>query len=74
MRNFVAVLAFLIFGAAFNVNAADEAKPFITAKEVDLTQYSPAPPADDSAQTKAEIAELLAIQAKRTPEQEGRYR
>ena len=70
MRNFVAVLAFLIFGAAFNVNAADEAKPFITAKEVDLTQYLPAPPADDSAQTKAEIAELLAIQAKRTPEQE----
>jgi len=70
LRNFVAVLAFLIFGAAFNVNAADEAKPFITAKEVDLTQYLPAPPADDSAQTKAEIAELLAIQAKRTPEQE----
>lgn len=70
MRNFVAVLAFLTFGAAFAVNAADEAKPFITAKDVDLSQYLPAPPADDSAQTKAEIAELLAIQAKRTPEEE----
>ncbi|CAM3604971.1 phosphatase [Rouxiella silvae] len=70
MRNFVAVLAFLTFGAVFTAHAADEAKPFITAKDVDLSQYLPAPPADDSAQTKAEIAELLAIQAKRTPEQE----
>ncbi|KAB7895188.1 phosphatase PAP2 family protein [Rouxiella sp. S1S-2] len=70
MRNFVAVLAFLTFGAVFTAQAADEAKPFITAKDVDLSQYLPAPPADDSDQTKAEIAELLTIQAKRTPEQE----
>jgi acid phosphatase (class A) len=70
LRNFVAVLAFLTLGAVFNANAVDEAKPYITSKEVDLSQYLPAPPADDSAQTKAEIAELLAIQAKRTPEEE----
>jgi len=70
LRNFVAVLAFLTFGAVFTAQAADEAKPFITAKDVDLSQYLPAPPADDSDQTKAEIAELLTIQAKRTPEQE----
>nr|WP_254309111.1 MULTISPECIES: phosphatase PAP2 family protein [unclassified Rahnella] len=57
-------------GSTFVVQAADEAKPFITSQELDLTKYLPAPPADDSAQTKAELKELLEIQATRTPEQE----
>nr|WP_254310921.1 phosphatase PAP2 family protein [Rahnella aceris] len=57
-------------GSTFVVQATDEAKPFITSQELDLTKYLPAPPADDSAQTKAELKELLEIQATRTPEQE----
>jgi len=66
------VIALLLFtlGSTFAVQAADEAKPFITSQELDLTKYLPAPPADDSAQTKAELKELLEIQATRTPEQE----
>ncbi|WP_293933380.1 phosphatase PAP2 family protein [Iodobacter sp.] len=47
---------------------AEEAKPFVSSTDVDLTHYLPAPPANDSAQTKLEIAEVLAFQAKRTPE------
>lgn len=70
MRNFAAVLAFLCAGSIFSAQAAEDAKPFITTHDLDLTQYLPAPPANDSAQTKAEIAELLEIQAKRTPAQE----
>lgn len=48
---------------------AQEAQPFVTAKEVDLLQYLPSPPAADSAQTQAELQELLQIQKQRTPEQ-----
>jgi acid phosphatase (class A) len=68
-KSLIALLLFTL-GSAFTVQAADEAKPFITSQELDLTQYLPAPPADDSAQTKAELKELLEIQATRTPEQE----
>lgn len=66
------VIALLLFTltSSFAVQAAQEAKPFITSQELDLTKYLPAPPADDSAQTKAELKELLEIQATRTPEQE----
>jgi acid phosphatase (class A) len=71
LRKSLVALLFLTFtSAAFTVQAAEEAKPFITSKEVDLTQYLPAPPANDSEQTKAELKELLMIQASRTPEQE----
>ncbi|MCI1679578.1 MAG: phosphatase PAP2 family protein [Ewingella americana] len=69
-KSLVALLFLTLTGAAFTSQAAEEAKPFVTSKEVDLSKYLPAPPADDSAQTKAEIKELLAIQASRTPEQE----
>jgi len=68
-KSLVALLLFTL-GSTFVVQAADEAKPFITSQELDLTKYLPAPPADDSAQTKAELKELLEIQATRTPEQE----
>lgn len=70
MRKSLIALLLFTLGSAFTVQAADEAKPFITSQELDLTQYLPAPPADDSAQTKAELKELLEIQATRTPEQE----
>ncbi|WP_342361660.1 phosphatase PAP2 family protein [Terrarubrum flagellatum] len=52
--------------------AADEAKPFATAKEIDLLQILPPPPANDSAQTKAELGEVLTLQVTRTPEMEKR--
>ena len=70
MRKSLVALLLFTLGSTFVVQAADEAKPFITSQELDLTKYLPAPPADDSAQTKAELKELLEIQATRTPEQE----
>ena len=42
------------------------AEPFITAKQLDLTHYLPAPPPEDSERAKAEIAEVLAVQTART--------
>ncbi|MBU9849214.1 acid phosphatase [Rahnella aceris] len=70
MRKSLVALLLFTLGSTFVVQATDEAKPFITSQELDLTKYLPAPPADDSAQTKAELKELLEIQATRTPEQE----
>lgn len=70
MRKSLVALLLFTLGSTFAVQAAEEAKPFITSQELDLTQYLPAPPTDDSAQTKAELKELLEIQATRTPEQE----
>ena len=70
MRKSLVALLLFTLGSTFVVQAADEAKPFITSQELDLTKYLPAPPADDSAQTQAELKELLQIQATRTPEQE----
>jgi acid phosphatase (class A) len=51
---------------------ADDAKPFITAKELDLTKFLAPPPANDSAQTKAELGEVLTLQVTRTPEMVAR--
>ncbi|WP_047609166.1 acid phosphatase [Rahnella aquatilis] len=70
MRKSLVALLLFTLGSTFVVQAAEEARPFITSQELDLTQYLPAPPADDSAQTQAELKELLEIQATRTPEQE----
>ncbi|EJJ29298.1 acid phosphatase [Rhizobium sp. CF142] len=71
MRNiskFVALgLAFAVMIAS-PVFAEDKAKPFTDAKEVNLLDLLPPPPANDSAKTKAEIGEVLAIQVTRTPE------
>jgi acid phosphatase (class A) len=47
---------------------AEDAKPFITAHELDLTKFLAPPPANDSAQTKAELGEVLTLQVTRTPE------
>jgi len=59
-----ATLAAPAFGA--------EAQPFTSAKEIDLLKLLPPPPANDSAQMKAELGEILRIQVTRTPEMETR--
>jgi acid phosphatase (class A) len=73
MRKFALSLA-VIFVLAGNspLLAADEAKPFATASDIDLTQILPPPPANDSAETKKELAEVLSLQVTRTPEMEAR--
>lgn len=48
--------------------SAEGAKPFATAKEIDLLKLLPPPPANDSAQTKQELGEVLTLQVTRTPE------
>jgi len=42
------------------------AEPYLTAGQVDLIRLLPPPPADDSAQTAAEMAEVVAFEATRT--------
>jgi len=65
-------LALCLFTAgalpAFSVYAAEEAQPFTTAQQVDLTRILPPPPANDSAQTRRELQEVVDMQQKRTPE------
>jgi acid phosphatase (class A) len=70
MRKFAPVLTVLFVLAASHLACADDAKPFVTAKDIDLTQILPPPPANDSAETKAELAEVLRLQVTRTPEME----
>lgn len=71
MRN---ISKFFAFGLAIAVTIAspvlaeDKAKPFTDAKEVNLLDLLPPPPANDSAKTKAEVGEILTIQVTRTPE------
>jgi acid phosphatase (class A) len=69
MRHGLVFCGLLLSFLCFQSHATGEGAPFITAKDVDITYYLPAPPADNSPQTQAEIRELLDIQAKRTPEQ-----
>ncbi|AYD00758.1 phosphatase PAP2 family protein [Neorhizobium sp. NCHU2750] len=64
-------LAFSV-AVASPVLADETAKPFTDAKEVNLTDLLPPPPANDSAKTKQEIGQLLTIQVTRTPEMEAR--
>ena len=44
-------------------------RTFIAEGEIDLTQFLPPPPANDSATTQKELAELLRWQFERTPDQ-----
>jgi acid phosphatase (class A) len=58
----------LAFGIAVSAPVfAEDAKPFTDAKEVNLINLLPPPPANDSAKTKEEVGEILAIQVTRTP-------
>jgi acid phosphatase (class A) len=72
MRKFAPAFAVLLLLAGEPLAHADDAQPFTTAKEIDLTQILPPPPANDSAQTKTELGEVLALQVTRTPEMEAR--
>ncbi len=73
MRTKIASLAFLLlFAAASPPALADGAKPFITAQDLDLTLFLAPPPADDSAQTRRELGEVLTYQVTRTPDMEER--
>lgn len=57
---------------AYPVLAEEKAVPFTDAKEVNLVNLLPPPPANDSAKTKQEIGQILTIQVTRTPEMEAR--
>lgn len=67
MRKLLPLLTVLILTGLPPVQA-EEAKPFADAKEIDLVTILPPPPANDSAQTKAELGEVLTLQVTRTPE------
>ncbi|MGC4028493.1 MAG: phosphatase PAP2 family protein [Steroidobacteraceae bacterium] len=68
----------LLFAAllAFGVSTAATAgaRPYLDADAVDLLHILPPPPADDSAQTLAELGEILSIQVARTPAMTERAR
>ncbi|HEY4318556.1 MAG TPA: phosphatase PAP2 family protein [Herbaspirillum sp.] len=70
MRKFIASLVLLPFlGLACSGAAlARDKSPFITAKEINLGMLLAPPPANDSLQTKKELAEVLKYQVTRTPE------
>ena len=68
MRRYASLAAGLLLLVVGSAAQAEDAKPFITNKDVDLTMILPPPPANDSAQTKAELGEVLTLQVTRTPE------
>jgi acid phosphatase (class A) len=71
MRKMISLFAALcLMGAA--MARAEEAKPFADNREIDLLVILPPPPANDSAQTKAELGEILTLQVTRTPEMVAR--
>ncbi len=59
--------ALMVIGASHSF--ADDAIPFVTDAVVQLTDLIPAPPAQDSETTKAELAAYHAMEATRTKEQ-----
>jgi len=72
MRNFAKVLTLLLVVGVTSPVFAEDAKPFTDAKEINLLNLLPPPPANDSAQMKAELGEILTIQVTRTPEMAAR--
>lgn len=72
MRTFAKALTLLLVIGAASPVFADDAKPFADAKEINLLNLLPPPPANDSAQMKAELGEILTIQVTRTPEMASR--
>src|SRR5262245_7912081 len=72
MRNLVKSLTLILAIGLVSPVFADDAKPFTDAKEVNLLDLLPPPPANDSARMKAELAEILTIQVTRTPEMAAR--
>ena len=72
MRTFAKALSLLLVVGLASPVFADDAKPFADAKEINLLDLLPPPPANDSAQMKAELGEILTIQVTRTPEMAAR--
>jgi acid phosphatase (class A) len=73
MRKFATVLAFMALTAFSPVPLhAEDAKPYSDSKEINLLMLLPPPPANDSAQMKSELGEILTIQVTRTKAMEER--
>lgn len=70
----LAGLALLLAPGLVALSAADDAKPYVTARDVDLTLFLKPPPANDSDETRRELAEVLSIQVTRTPAMEAAAR
>lgn len=70
MRKLALSLAFVVCLATPVL--ADDAKPYSDAKEIDLVTLLSPPPAIDSPQMKAELADILTLQVTRTPEMAAR--
>ncbi|WP_322415870.1 acid phosphatase [Mesorhizobium huakuii] len=68
MKKYASLAAGLLLLVIGSAARAEDAKPFVTNKDIDLTMILPPPPANDSAQTKAELGEVLTLQVTRTPE------
>lgn len=68
MKKYASLAAGLLLLVIGSAAQAEDAKPFVTNKDIDLTMILPPPPANDSAQTKAELGEVLKLQVTRTPE------
>ncbi|BAB49769.1 acid phosphatase [Mesorhizobium japonicum] len=68
MKRYASLTAGLLLLVIGSAAQAEDAKPFVTNKDIDLTMILPPPPANDSAQTKAELGEVLTLQVTRTPE------
>ncbi|MGX7874308.1 acid phosphatase [Mesorhizobium sp. ORM6] len=72
MKKYASLAAGLLLLVVGSAAQAEDAKPFVTNKDVDLTMILPPPPANDSAETKAELGEVLRLQVTRTPQMEAR--
>ncbi|QKD02262.1 acid phosphatase [Mesorhizobium loti] len=68
MKKYASLAAGLLLLVIGSAAQAEDAKPFVTNKDIDLTMILPPPPANDSAETKAELGEVLTLQVTRTPE------
>jgi acid phosphatase (class A) len=71
MKKYASLVAGLLLLVIGSTAQAEDAKPFVTNKDVDLTMILPPPPANDSALTKAELGEVLTLQVTRTPQMEA---
>src|SRR5258708_2975236 len=67
MKRFLSILSTCVLGVVLCTANAAAPVHYIDPTTVDLRQLLPNPPADDSAETKREIATVLREQLKRTP-------
>lgn len=75
MRHFFPTVVFCLVAASTFISlsaSAKDAEPFISARDIDLVMLLPPAPLNDSAQTKAELGEVLTLQVTRTAEMVAR--